>query len=99
MLDKFKKNWFVFLYIAWIVALKAVADYYDFKVPHHQGFWSLTSRFWDIWHLTENVSLLSVFIPLGFLMKLKKFGWISYITFMLGIMFFLHELILHGRIN
>ena len=86
------------VYTSWIVSLKAIADYFDFKVPHNTGFFSLTNSFNDIWHLTENLLLLSVFAPLLFLLNPSRKIMTIYIIIVGITMYVLHEFILHGTI-
>ena len=35
-----------------ICVLKAVMDYLNFQVPHNTGFFSITSGWWDAWHIS-----------------------------------------------
>ncbi len=56
-----------------IVILKAIADGFNFVIPHNTGFFSLTSGWFDAWHLCFWFILL--IIGLNFVGIWHKFNW------------------------
>ncbi len=56
-----------------ICVLKAIADGFNFVIPHNTGFFSLTSGWFDAWHLCFWFILL--IIGKNFVGKWNKFNW------------------------
>jgi len=51
-----------------IIALMATMDYYNFKRPHDNGFWSLKTKAprWDVWHVSKRIIIFLVaFLAIG----------------------------------
>jgi len=56
-----------------ICILKAIADGFNFVVPHNSGFFSLTDGWFDAWHLCFWFILL--IIGINFVGKWSKLNW------------------------
>ena len=98
MIDRLKRNWTILIWVLIVVILTSLMDYWNFKVPHQSGFWSLTHDFWDAWHLSKNLCLMIVFWLFAKDRNFEKQEWILYWVAVALVMYVPHQLILHGKI-
>lgn len=95
MIELFKQYWWIFLWFAIGAALNGLMDYFNFKVLHDSGFWSLHTfgARLDAWHLSK-VLMLGCF-AIGMIGK-RKFWDYPILLIIMGVIYSLiHGLVYH----